>query len=148
MKIVKSEEDLLEFDNGIKIEGEGDVDCCANNYLDFENFPVGTEFPDMTLGQLIDTIKLKDDGFILKDSQKVPHWAQARSYQNEFYMRDHTLVDEKGNKLDDTIIKKDIYEQWIKPRFNVRFVLDDRDRVVKMWREQGLKVLQVAEGDF
>jgi hypothetical protein len=67
---------------------------------------------------------------------------------DEFYMRDHTLVDEKGNKLDDTVIKKDIYEQWIKPRFNVRFVLDDRDRVVKMWREQGLKVLQVAEGDF
>ncbi len=67
---------------------------------------------------------------------------------DEFYMRDHTLVDEKGNKLDDTIIKKNIYEEMIKPRFNVRFVLDDRDRVVKMWREQGLKVLQVAEGDF
>ena len=33
MKIVKSEEDLLEFDNGLKIEGEGDVDCCANSYL-------------------------------------------------------------------------------------------------------------------
>jgi len=67
---------------------------------------------------------------------------------DEFYMRDHTLVDEKGNKLDDTIIKRNIYEEMIKPRFNVRFVLDDRDRVVKMWREQGLKVLQVAEGDF
>lgn len=67
---------------------------------------------------------------------------------DEFYMRDHTLVDEKGNKLDDTVIKRNIYEDMIKPRFNVRFVLDDRDRVVKMWREQGLKVLQVAEGDF
>lgn len=67
---------------------------------------------------------------------------------DEFYMRDHTLVDENGNKLDDTIIKKAIYDEMIKPRFNVRFVLDDRDRVVKMWREQGLKVLQVAEGDF
>lgn len=67
---------------------------------------------------------------------------------DEFYMRDHTLVDENGNKLDDTIIKKAIYDEMIKPRFNVRFVLDDRDRVVKMWRKEGLKVLQVAEGDF
>jgi predicted kinase len=48
----------------------------------------------------------------------------------------------------DTIVKQEIYETWIKNRYNVRFVLDDRDRVVKMWREQGLKVLQVAEGDF
>jgi len=25
---------------------------------------------------------------------------------------------------------------------------DGRDKVVKMWREHGLKVLQVAEGNF
>lgn len=67
---------------------------------------------------------------------------------SEIYMRDPELKDEKGNKLDDTIIKKQIYEEWIKDRYNVRFVLDDRDRVVKMWRDQGLKVLQVQEGDF
>jgi len=28
------------------------------------------------------------------------------------------------------------------------FVLDDRDQVVNMWREQGFKCLQVAEGNF
>lgn len=61
---------------------------------------------------------------------------------DEFYMRKH---DDNRN---DAIVKKEIYDEFIKPRFNVRFVLDDRDRVVKMWREEGLKVLQVAEGDF
>jgi hypothetical protein len=53
-----------------------------------------------------------------------------------------------GDMRNDSIVKEEIYEEHIKPRFNVRFVLDDRDRVVKMWRENGLKVLQVAEGDF
>jgi len=49
----------------------------------------------------------------------------------------------------DCIIKKDLYEQYVKPHHNVQFVIDDRDQVVKMWRnELGLKVLQVAEGDF
>lgn len=67
---------------------------------------------------------------------------------DELHMRDHTKVDANGNKLDDTTIKKEIYEQFIKPRYNVKFVLDDRDRVVEMWRAQGLKVLQVNEGDF
>lgn len=61
---------------------------------------------------------------------------------DELYMR------KSGDMREDSIVKKEIYEEWIKPRFNVKFVLDDRDRVVKMWREQGLKVLQVAEGDF
>lgn len=67
---------------------------------------------------------------------------------DEIYMRDPTLVDANNNKLDDVIIKKDIYEQYIKHRYNVKFVLDDRQRVVDGWRKLGLKVLQVEEGDF
>lgn len=67
---------------------------------------------------------------------------------DELHMRDHTLLDEQGKKLDDRIIKKDLYDKWIKNRYNVRFVLDDRNRVVDMWRSLGLKVLQVGEGDF
>lgn len=63
-------------------------------------------------------------------------------WYDEIYMR------KNGDHRDDKIVKKEIYEEFIKPRYNIRFVLDDRDRVVKMWREEGLKVLQVAEGDF
>ncbi|UOF77949.1 polynucleotide kinase [Caudoviricetes sp.] len=70
-------------------------------------------------------------------------WLSDHSIKyDEIHMRKH------GDNRDDRIVKKEIYEEFIKPRFNVRFVLDDRDRVVKMWREEGLKVLQVAEGDF
>ena len=68
--------------------------------------------------------------------------ADNRIPYDEFYMR------KSGDQRNDAIVKKEIYDEFIKPRFNVRFVLDDRDRVVKMWREEGLKVLQVAEGDF
>lgn len=49
---------------------------------------------------------------------------------------------------DDSIVKGEIYEEKIAGHYNVDFVLDDRDRVVSMWRARGLKVLQVAEGDF
>lgn len=48
----------------------------------------------------------------------------------------------------DSIVKQEIYEKCIKDKYNVLFVLDDRDQVVNMWREQGLKCLQVAEGNF
>jgi predicted kinase len=48
----------------------------------------------------------------------------------------------------DYIVKKEIYEEHIQNIFNIEFVLDDRDQVVNMWREQGLKCLQVQEGNF
>lgn len=48
----------------------------------------------------------------------------------------------------DWIVKKEIYENYIKPYYNVSFVLDDRNQVVEMWRSMGLTCLQVADGDF
>ena len=54
----------------------------------------------------------------------------------------------QGDNRPDDIVKKELYEKEIKPRYIVWYVLDDRNRVVKMWRELGLTCLQVAEGDF
>lgn len=48
----------------------------------------------------------------------------------------------------DYIVKKEIYDEYIKGKYNIEFVLDDRDQVVRMWREEGLKCLQVQEGNF
>ena len=48
----------------------------------------------------------------------------------------------------DCIVKKEIYENFIKDKYNVLFVMDDRNQVVNMWREQGLTCFQVAEGNF
>ncbi|MEK6880974.1 MAG: polynucleotide kinase, partial [Nanoarchaeota archaeon] len=48
----------------------------------------------------------------------------------------------------DSIVKKELYEHFIKNKFNVIAVFDDRDRVVKMWRSIGLSCFQVAPGDF
>ena len=64
----------------------------------FENILVGDEFPTMTLGEMIDTIKLKDDGFILKDSQGTPKWVQARSYQIGYYSNRTTVYVKDGDK--------------------------------------------------
>jgi len=48
----------------------------------------------------------------------------------------------------DFVVKKELYEKEIKNNYDVLFVLEDRDQVVKMWRELGLTCLQVAYGAF
>ena len=58
------------------------------------------------------------------------------------------LMRKTDDLRNDAIIKQEIYENEIKGKVNVLFVLDDRDRVVNMWRNQGLTCLQVDEGDF
>jgi predicted kinase len=61
---------------------------------------------------------------------------------------DALLMRKTSDFRKDCIVKKEIYDEHIKGKFNVLYVLDDRSQVVKMWREQGLTVLQVNDGDF
>lgn len=48
----------------------------------------------------------------------------------------------------DSIVKSELFQNHIKDNYNVLLVLDDRNQVVREWRAMGLRVLQVAEGDF
>lgn len=70
-------------------------------------------------------------------------WLRESGFRwDEFYMRP------EDDTRNDAIVKNELFEQHIAGKYNVDFILDDRDRVVKMWRAKGLKVLQVADGDF
>ncbi|MDO4881070.1 MAG: AAA family ATPase [Capnocytophaga sp.] len=49
----------------------------------------------------------------------------------------------------DNIIKREIFEREIQGKYFIEFILDDRDQVVNMWREElGLPCFQVNYGDF
>lgn len=63
-------------------------------------------------------------------------------YNQKLYMR----IDKDYRA--DNIVKKELFEKFIKDKYFVNFVLDDRDQVVKMWRDLGLLCLQVYYGDF
>lgn len=68
--------------------------------------------------------------------------------------RDNVPFDElfmraDGDDRKDNIIKAELFDAHVRDNYDVLFVLDDRDQVVKMWREDlGIKCLQVAPGDF
>ncbi|MBO0676893.1 AAA family ATPase [Mycolicibacterium sp. S2-37] len=67
---------------------------------------------------------------------------------DHLFMRPAGAKDERGNKLPDYKVKHDLFNQNIRGKWDVKFVLDDRDQVVELWRKMGLKCLQVQPGDF
>ena len=70
-------------------------------------------------------------------------WLKDNNIQyDELHMRP-----EKDNRSD-VLVKQEMYDNIIKDKYNVLFVLDDRKQVVDMWRKNGLKCLQVEDGDF
>lgn len=69
--------------------------------------------------------------------------------ENRLFFHDSILLMRKtGDNRSDDIVKKEIFDANIGGKYCVDFVLDDRNKVVRMWRQIGLICLQVAEGDF
>jgi predicted kinase len=61
---------------------------------------------------------------------------------------DYIYMRARGDSRKDYVVKREIFDNYIRGHWNIKFVLDDRNSVVKTWREIGLKCFQVAEGDF
>ena len=54
----------------------------------------------------------------------------------------------EGDKRADTIIKEELYREHIEDKYNVKYIIDDRPSVCRMWRSLGLPVLQVGDPHF
>jgi predicted kinase len=74
--------------------------------------------------------------------------------KTELFLKKHDIQYEAlymratGDTRKDCIIKKELFDNNVRGKYNIDFVLDDRNQVVDMWRQIGLTCLQVAPGDF
>ncbi len=57
---------------------------------------------------------------------------------------DRLLMRYAGDMRKDTIVKEEIFWRNIADNYDVQFVIDDRPSVCRMWRDLGLKVMQVG----
>jgi len=57
-------------------------------------------------------------------------------------------VKEESDRVKDSAVKLNMFNEHVRDKYYVDFVLDDRDQVVRLWRDLGLVCLQVADGNF
>lgn len=58
------------------------------------------------------------------------------------------LMRSKGDSRPDAEVKLALFDRHIRDNYYVVLSLDDRNRVVALWRDLGITCLQVAPGDF
>ncbi len=61
---------------------------------------------------------------------------------------DYIYCRKRNDYREDSIVKKEIYIEKIKPYYQILFAIEDRSSVVKMWRDLGIVCLQCAAGNF
>jgi phosphoglycolate phosphatase-like HAD superfamily hydrolase len=74
--------------------------------------------------------------------------------QTVAWMRDHKVpmtrlyMRAAGDHREDNVVKSELLDRLIADGFEPIMAFDDRNQVVKMWRERGIPCAQVAEGNF
>lgn len=58
---------------------------------------------------------------------------------------DEIYCRQEGDSRKDYIVKEELYMEHIAGKYNVKYVIDDRPSVCRMWRKLGLPVLQVGD---
>lgn len=95
------------------------------------------------------------------DRQVTADWLDRHGVRrHHMYMRaDHlynpdgsVMLSKRGNPMPDArkdnVVKAEMLAKARADGFDPDLVFDDRDQVVEMWRENGIRCVQVAEGDF
>lgn len=111
---------------------------------------VGEDLPVETIISLVHIFNIQGYKIVFVSGRM----EQARKATTQWLVR-HTgltgvplFMRDDGDMRSDTVVKRELYDNHIEPYYHVDYVLDDRNKVVAMWRGLGLSVLQVADGDF
>jgi hypothetical protein len=136
------------------IDKRRDVSTKSNGKLDWDKFfdpsNIKLDVPNIPVVKLAQL--LAEDGFTIiifsGRSDKTKHATRSWLTHNRIPFQKLVMRDSKTNHFTpDDILKKDMLDTHLDIN-DIFLVVDDRDKVVKMWRSLGLNVFQVADGDF
>jgi hypothetical protein len=136
------------------IDKRRDVSTKSNGKLDWDKFfdpsNIKLDVPNPPVVKLAQM--LADDGFTIiifsGRSDKTILTTKSWLARNRIPFQKLVMRDSKTNHFTpDDILKKDMLDKHVDIN-DVFLVVDDRDKVVKMWRDLGLNTFQVADGNF
>lgn len=75
-----------------------------------------------------------------KFRDETEQWISKHKIPHDFI----AMRPEKDSRSD-TIVKMEMYEKYVKNKYSILYVIDDRPVVVRMWKKLGLYVLNVGD---
>lgn len=114
---------------------------------------VDVDDPDEVVQMVVNSVEDKTGWYAIAMSGRK---TAARAATEQAMARDgltyhHLFMRADGDDRPDNVIKAELFDNHVRDNFDVQFVIDDRAQVVRMWKQMGLKVLNVAgidDGEF
>ena len=128
-----------------------DIDGTLAVHVDrgpFEMEKLGTDKLNRVAARVLHSMYGSVTIFLVSGREDIHRAATQDWLFQEGVCYDSLLMRPTGDTRRDDIVKEELYMEYIYGKYDVRLVLDDRDRIVDMWRGLGLQCWQVNYGSF
>ena len=100
--------------------------------------------------RLVDAYAEDGDNIIFLSARDDAHYEKTLTWLQwhvgQWVKPENLLMRVTGDKRDDAVVKEEILREKILPEYQVKAVIDDRPKVIRMWRDLGLFVFDVGDG--
>ena len=137
---------LIDLDGTLALfEGDVPEECKRDPY---NGMACESDFVNPPVHSIIEHYKADHKILLASGRDGAAEDATKRWLKKHKIHYDNLYMRGAGDRRSDDVIKEEIFNQFIRGRFFITFVLDDRNRVVDLWRRLGLACFQVNYGDF
>ena len=119
---------IVDMDGTLAIIGDRNPFDVSRCDLDLPNQPV------------LETVQKWQDSktIIVMSGRTDDGKAKTEAWLNQYGVKyQHIYMRKTGDMRKDSVIKQELYENFVKDKYNISFILDDRQQVVDMWRSLG-----------
>lgn len=109
---------------------------------------VGEDLLDENLGRIIHVLSGRFRVIVMSGRSEDCREITQEWLRDNHVKYDHLFMRPSRDNRPDTIIKYELFDEYVRGRFNITCVYDDRSSVVQLWRRMGLSCYQVAPGNF
>ena len=132
-----------DIDGTIAIKGDRDIYDESKVYLDTVNEPVLSVLKNLPK----ETTIIFCSGRSEDCREQTTKWLEDKVIPHLKVTNWFLIMRKSGDKRADEIVKTELYREYVEGKYNLEFILDDRPKVVRAWRELGLFVMSVAQSE-
>lgn len=130
----------------VDIDGTLAHNLSSRNIYDLSRIKDDTPDPFITclVDSIFETYSYYVDIIIVSGREDVSRKITEEWLENNTIPYTKMYMRKEGDRRDDTIVKEEIFHEFIEPNYAVLGVFDDRPKVCRMWRKLGLNVAQMG----
>jgi len=118
----------------------------GRSHYDYSEGAVMTDVPRMDVINTIKALESTGAKLIFVSGRKDECKIDTRLWLSKYFGEVTLHMRDTEDNRNDAIVKKEIYDKFIRDEYFVAGVFDDRPRVIRAWENEGLTVFNVGRG--